>query len=284
MTLNAFFESACRRWPDAVALDIPPGQGRAARQTVTYRALHQRAGCLAAAIHPHVVGDDPIVAILLPRASIDAYAGPLGVLMSGAAFTAIDPSFPDERVRTILDDCRAVALVTDRAGGARARRLGVDTPQIAVPDASEWSGRVEGGGSCREAEASSLAYVIYTSGTTGRPKAVMVEHRAIANLIASDVEAFGLGPGDRVGQGSSHAYDSSIEEIWLAWSAGATVVVLDDEVVRSGPDLGPWLEAERVTVLCPPPTLLRTLEPGAGTRLRAVRLLYVGGEIGRAHV
>jgi hypothetical protein len=124
-----------------------------------------------------------------------------------------------------------------------------------------------------------LAYVIYTSGTTGKPKGVMVEHRNIANLVASDLDEFGLGPDDRVIQGSSAAYDSSIEEIWLALASGATLVVMDDEAARLGPDIVEWLRRERATVFCPPPTLLRS----SGCRdpqsaLPDLKLLYVGGE------
>ena len=81
------------------------------------------------------------------------------------------------------------------------------------------------------------------------PKGVQVEHRAIANLIASDRTYFDVDAADRCVQGSSPAYDSSVEETWLALSAGATLVVLDDDAARLGPDLVEWLRRERVTVL-----------------------------------
>ncbi len=126
---------------------------------------------------------------------------------------------------------------------------------------------------------SSLAYVIYTSGTSGRPKGVMVEHRNIVNLVESDRRYFDLGPGDRVAQSSSCAYDSSVEEIWLAFGSGATLVVMDDDAVRLGPDLVAWLRSERITVFCPPPTLLRmTACEDPARELPELRLLYVGGE------
>ncbi|HLQ37684.1 MAG TPA: AMP-binding protein, partial [Planctomycetota bacterium] len=124
-----------------------------------------------------------------------------------------------------------------------------------------------------------LAYVIYTSGTTGAPKGVMIEHRSIANLVASDLVAFAPGPEDRVLQGSSLAYDSSLEEVWLALASGGCVVVADDETVRRGPDLLPWLRAERISVLCPTPTLLRALGCREPQReLPQLRLVYAGGE------
>src|SRR5438093_5653073 len=125
---------------------------------------------------------------------------------------------------------------------------------------------------------SSLAYIIYTSGTTGRPKGVMIEHGGIANLVQGDLDTLGITPFDRCGQSASSAYDSSVEETWFALAAGATLVVMDDDTTRLGPDLVPWLRRERVSVFCPPPTLLRTTGcADPGRELPDLRLLYVGG-------
>ena len=73
----------------------------------------------------------------------------------------------------------------------------------------------------------------------------VVEHRGVVNLITSGVARFSVGVEDRMSQNSSPAYDSSLEEIWLALAAGATLVVMDDATVRSGPDLVAWLRRER---------------------------------------
>ena len=110
-------------------------------------------------------------------------------------------------------------------------------------------------------DANCLAYLIYTSGTTGHPKGVMIEHRSVTNLVLSDRDYFKLAPKVRIAQTSSNSYDSSVEEIWLAFGCGGTLVVASDDVVRLGPDLGKWLQDEKINVLCPPPTLLRIRTP-----------------------
>jgi non-ribosomal peptide synthetase component F len=49
--------------------------------------------------------------------------------------------------------------------------------------------------------------------------------------------------------------------------------------VRLGPDLVAWLRRERITVFCPPPTLLRALDVRSPrAELPDLRLCYVGGE------
>ena len=264
--LHQSFADLAHRCPDLIAIDVPPGKGRPARETITYAALDAAADRLAATLRPLVHGEC-IVAIRIPRNSPRLYLAQLAVLKAGAAFTCIDPAFPEERVREILEDSQAIAILEpDSSGGIAVTRVPHDRVEATDPAPFEPA-------------PDTLAYVIYTSGTTGRPKGVMIEHRSIANLVASDRAEFALGPNDRVIQGSSAAYDSSLEEIWLAFAAGATLLVMDDTAARLGPDLTAWLRRERATVFCPPPTLLRSM--GCADPLAALpdlRLLYVGGE------
>ena len=279
--LHGFFAASAAAHPHRAAVEVPEGPGRP-RRSLTYAELDRRSDALARRLAPWV-GPDAIVAVELPRDTPDLFVAMLGILKAGAAWTAIERAFPDDHARYLVGDAKAVAFVTDAAGRERASRLGlpservVDIASVAAPGAGVGLG--VGAPTPAWLSPSSLAYVVYTSGTTGRPKGVMIEHRGIANLVGSDIGYFGLGPDDRVAQGSSPAYDSSVEEAWLALAVGATVVVLDDDTVRSGPDLATWLAKERVTVFCPPPTLLRAMGCRDPQRaLPALKLLYVGGE------
>ena len=283
--VQEFFSASARRWPNHPALEIPPGNNRPLRQRLSYAELQHHARHLAASIQP-LIRDESVVAILLPRTTPDLYVAQLAVLFAGAAYTCIDPTFPEEQLREILTDAAAVVVFTDTDGAARVTSLGVPPDQIQLVHQLRTTTPSPAAGSVpapipsnSKTTPRSLAYIIYTSGTTGRPKGVMIEHRSIANLIGTDLAEFGLTPQDRVAQGSSPAYDSSVEEIWLAWAAGAALVVMDDDAARLGPDLVPWLQQERISVLCPPPTLLRTTgcaDPAQA--LPGLRLLYVGGE------
>ncbi len=278
--LHEFFVRAARRWPDRTAVEVPPGPYRPARRRTTYAELDRQSDALALLLRGAVSGEC-VVAILLPRSSSHLYAAQIAVLKAGAAYACIEPTFPDARLLDVLTDARPVRLLTDPAGRARAIAAGFNAAAIMDVVQHPAPVRAPHGPPAPPPwlTPSHLSYVIYTSGTTGRPKGVMIEHRSIANLVASDVETFRLHPDDRVAQGSSAAYDSSVEETWLAFASGAAVVLMDDDAARLGPDLVAWLQRERISVFCPPPTLLRAMgceDPAA--ELPGIHLLYVGGE------
>ncbi|MFD0867282.1 AMP-binding protein, partial [Tessaracoccus lubricantis] len=123
------------------------------------------------------------------------------------------------------------------------------------------------------------AWVIFTSGSTGKPKGVAVTHRSAAGFVDAESRLFlvgdPIGPGDRVMAGLSVAFDASCEEMWLAWRYGACLVPAPRSLVKSGMELGPWLEANQLTVVSTVPTLL-LLWPAEA--LAGVRLLILGGE------
>ena len=272
-TVLDLLDRAHRAAPESIALEIP-GIARwtyAELDESSRRAASAITSCLA-----DLPSRDAVVAVALPRSTPWLSASLLGAMRAGAAYVAIDPVFPAKQAAAILADAGAVALIAEDPRAAEIlAHLGVAIP-VLRPDALAASPAVR---EFAAPEPDALAYVIYTSGTTGEPKGVEIEHRSILNLIDGDRDAFGLGPGDRVAQGSSASYDSSVEEMWMAWSVGATVVTMDDDTARLGPDLLPWLVRERITVLCPPPTLLRTLACDDPQRyLPHLRILYVGGE------
>jgi amino acid adenylation domain-containing protein len=277
--LHNIFEHQAGRTPHAIALEVPPRRAGETRQRLTYAELDARAEALAHRLSTWVTGEC-VVAVLLPRAGPDLWVAQLAIMKAGAAWTCIEPDTPEERLRFLLEDSRAVAVVAEADRHDVLRATGFPESRIVSPRA------VPGSNAVAHARTSpawlgpeTLAYVIYTSGTTGRPKGVMIEHRSVANLVQADAARFGITPADRCAQTSSAAYDSSVEELWLAWGVGATVVVVDDERVRSGPDFLPWLREERITVWCPAPTMLRmTCSDDPRRDLPDVKLVYVGGE------
>jgi non-ribosomal peptide synthetase-like protein len=119
-----------------------------------------------------------------------------------------------------------------------------------------------------------LAYIIYTSGSTGRPKGVAIDHPSIVSFVRVAADVYGVGLGDRMYQGMTIAFDFSVEEIWVPWAAGATLVPKPAGVSLLGPDLHDFLARRRITAMCCVPTLLATIEDD----LPDLRFLLVSGE------
>lgn len=262
--LHDLFGRTAAAWPDRIAVACDG-------QVWTYRDVDRASNRLARVLRAGGVRRGDHVGLLLPR-SADAPIALLAVLKAGAAYVPLDPDYPADRIAYILDDCKAHSLITVSELGARHAGF---SGSVVRPDAGH--GELDDD-SVPAAEsgvaASDVCYVIYTSGTTGRPKGVQVEHRNASHLVRAEGEIFRVVPDDRVYQGFSVAFDASVEEIWLAFFVGATLVVATKEMVQSGPALSRRLTEAGVTVFSTVPTLLALMESGLPT----VRLLILGGE------
>jgi non-ribosomal peptide synthetase-like protein len=244
----------------AVAGDSPAVDSGA--RTLTYAELEQAATAIAERLAAHGVGPGDTVGVRIVSGTTDLYIAILGILLAGAAYVPVDAEDPDERARVVFEESAAAAVIT--------------TDLVITPTAVG-AGRAPI--TLREVEPTDDAWVIFTSGSTGKPKGVAVSHRSAAAFVEAESRMFlqdaPIAPGDRVMAGLSVAFDASCAEMWLAWAYGACLVPAPRSLMRSGVDVGPWLEANRVTIVSTVPTLV-SLWPDSA--LEKVRLLIMGGE------
>ena len=239
------FAAQAARTPDAVALI-------AGTERWTYRELARKAAELAEHLRRRGVAPEDRVAIRLPR-SADLIAVLLGILEAGAAYVPLDPAWPEERIRLMLEDCGAKVLV---APGFEIKALAVHP--------SPARGRGAGG-------EGSLAYLMYTSGSTGRPKAVGITHHNLAAFIHWSAGAFPELSG-KVLFSTSVCFDLSVFEIFGTLACGGTLIVAEN--VLALPDLPAAGEVE----------LINTVPSGLAELLRlgplppAVRAITLCGE------
>lgn len=265
--LHEFFERQADLRPEAIAVIH-------GKECVTYTELDHQANRMAHHLHTLGVQNGSRVAILLPR-SIGCYAAMLGTLKAGAAYVPLDPSHPADRLRYIVEDAQVDALIstsemTDALQDFHGIVIRTDSDRALIAEQSS----IRLSRSAVSIAPHDLCYLIYTSGSTGRPKGVMIEHRNASHLVQEEGQLFGVQPQDRVYQGAPLTFDLSVEEVWLAFRSGATLIAATPEMVTAGPDLGQLLNQAGVTVLSCVPTLLAMFNDN----LPALRLLILDGE------
>jgi non-ribosomal peptide synthetase-like protein len=260
--LHDYFEQQAAQHPTQIALVCH-------EQRLSYGQLEERSNQLAHYLGTRGIGIGTRVGLLLER-SIEVYIAVLGILKAGAAYVPMDPDYPTDRVQYILTDSEVELLLTTPA--MLAKHPDLPCPSFCLDP--EILNRQPTTSPSLEIAARELCYIIYTSGSTGRPKGVMLEHRHAVNFVWAAQDVYGVQSTDRFYQGFSIAFDASIEEIWLTFAAGATLVVGTAEMVRAGSALAGILTRLEVTVFSCVPTLLSMLQEDLPT----VRLLILGGE------
>jgi len=240
-TVIDLFHDQVRHRPGAIALSAGATQ-------ITYAELAQRVTTLAATLRAQGAGPEVLVALQLER-GVDAIVALLAVLESGAAYLPIDPAYPEERIRFMLEDARPLLVIEQ---GLAIRACGTPEPARASRGTSD------------------LAYVIYTSGSTGRPKGVQLEHRGLTNFIRAFAEIMQVTPESRILQFASLSFDASVEETFTALTSGACLVLASREELMPVEPLVATIARERVTSALLPPSVLALLDPRDTPTLRVI--------------
>lgn len=261
--LDARFRAVAARHPGRTAVTD-------ARGSVTYGRLAEHADAVSRALHGRVLPGQPVA--LRAGRSWRALAGLLGILGAGASYLPVDPGYPQERQRYLLDDSGTRLVLSE------GRSAAGETP-LADLGALVLASRP----STADAPAlpADTAYTIYTSGSTGAPKGCVVGHAQVLALLDAAVPLFGAGAEDVWTLFHSWSFDFSVWEIWGALLYGGRAVVVDRETAADPDAFSALLAAEGVTVLNQVPSAfgnLVTETAATGARLPALRHVVLGGE------
>ncbi|MEO8429879.1 MAG: amino acid adenylation domain-containing protein [Acidobacteriota bacterium] len=268
-TVHGWFERQAARTPDTVAVVFEA-------ESLTYGELNERSNRLGRYLVGRGVGPDVLVGLCMER-SIEMVVGLLGILKAGGAYLPLDPGYPVQRLKFMLDDAAAAIVLTQERlvdflpeGSFERLRLDMDWPEIErESDENPRSLALE----------EHLAYVIYTSGSTGTPKGVEVSHAAILNHMFWMQSVFPLTDRDRVLQKTPISFDASVWEFLAPLLAGAGLVMANPGDHRDAAALVRTIVRHDVTVLQVVPTLLQMLLEEE--RLRecvSLKRVFCGGE------
>ena len=205
-----------------------------------YRQLRDLAAALAATLDSQAPEEEPPLTAVFGHRSITAYAGVLGALLRGHGYVPLNPAFPTDRTRAMLQRSGCRSLIVDHHGARQLEEVldGVDGPLLLLMpehdevasfaarwpahrflsradlvDASRWA--------AREVDPDGIAYLLFTSGSTGQPKGVMVAHRNVTAFVDAMVERYGITEQDRFSQTFDLTFDLSAFDMFVCWERGA---------------------------------------------------------------
>ncbi len=227
-------------------------------ERITYRELNLKANQLAHYLKRFGVGQDIIVGLCMER-SINMVVGMLAILKAGGAYLPIDPEYPQERIKSIIDDANTPILLTHRLFTEELSLNNIEV--INVERDKDIIGKEDSENllldDSMKVTPNNLVYVIYTSGSTGRPKGVLVEHKGLVNMIFAHRDVFKETDQDRFSQIANVGFDGCSFEIWPALSIGAELHIVD-EITRNDPFiLIDWLIEKEITISFMPTPLER---------------------------
>jgi amino acid adenylation domain-containing protein len=269
-TVSGLLAEAVHTRPDAIAL--VSHDEHVSLQELVARA-HRVAGTLARA----GCSTDTVIATYLGR-SIDLVVLVLGIVEAGAAFVALDPAYPSERVRVIATEAKPALII--------ARTVDIDwapCPVWTVAQAAD--GPLTPERTVRAGLEAALA-IVYTSGSTGTPKGVIITHRVVLNRLLWTWRCLDLSSRDVALLHRSTTLVSFATELLAPLLVGARLIVASDADASDPRRFWALLVTHRVTQLRETPAASRPLlEFGEATRpSSALCTLFIAGEPARGEL
>ncbi|CAI1955221.1 non-ribosomal peptide synthetase [Serratia plymuthica] len=273
-SLHQFLERQAECTPDAPALCYE-------HHSISYRQLNLQANRFAAFLRQQGLQPDDRIALCVdrgPEIVIALYA----ILKAGAAYVPLDPDYPQDRLRHMLQDCGAKYVLIDDGGEHALHPLrDITVPRLHLQrDSHLWRHTsADNLAPLASDPQRSLAYVIYTSGSTGKPKGVMNEHRGVINRLLWMQQAYPLTSEDVVLQKTPFSFDVSVWEFFWPLMVGARLALAKPGGHQDPEYLSACIAKYGVTTLHFVPSMLQLfLRHGDMAQCNALRRIMCSGE------
>ena len=244
-------------------------------KTLSYQELNEQANQLAHYLVERGVVAGSVVGIALDR-SIAMVVAMVAVLKTGACYLPLDASYPQDRLRFMVEDSGAGTLLSDKAGcasfdGVQLEVIDLHREQNNIIRQSVQNPSLAG-------TADSLAYIMYTSGSTGTPKGVEVLHRGIVRLV-KNTNYVQLDSSDVFAQISKFSFDAITFEVWGALLNGGRLVILPYETILSPSRFAEALCNSKITTMFLTAALFNVVAKRRPNAFAGVRNLLAGGDV-----
>ncbi|WP_298514635.1 amino acid adenylation domain-containing protein [uncultured Kordia sp.] len=183
---------------------------------IDYKTLLEKVDEVAGELKHRNVLPGSLVGVCMNR-SWELIAALIGVMQAGCAYVPLDPSYPEDRIKYMLKNSRAVITIVDAEQTANLCKDA--TELIQIDNLGNHKSAVV------KASANALAYIIYTSGSTGKPKGVAVEHRSAVAMSQSMRALFSDAELNGMLAAASVCFDTSVMEIMGTLALGGKIIL-----------------------------------------------------------
>ena len=261
-TIVDLFEEAVSMHPDNIAVSYE-------NKNLRYKELNETANRIAHSLKKKIeIKKDDVFAVLMGR-SENMIISILAILKTGAAYLPIDPEYPLERKKYMIDDSAAVAILSDQniIEGYENRFIEFENLNFELESPLNLDKKIS---------PNDLIYVIYTSGSTGKPKGAMLEHRGLVNMVQDQIKSLNINSEDHILQYASISFDASVYEIFQSLLSGAKLCIPNSETRMDLKQLSNYLKSELISVTILPPVISPHLD---FTDQNSLRLIISGGDV-----
>ncbi|MHB9857126.1 condensation domain-containing protein [Streptomyces sp. YIM S03343] len=245
---------------------------------LTWHDLDTRANRLARLLRDHGVGDSTVVAVCLTD-PVDALTALPAVWRASAVSAPVDPARTADAADDIaaqIGRLRPGLVLTDSSVAAT---VALDDHDVLLLDQVADTLAAQPG-SPLETDFGGPAHVALTSGAEDGPKAVLLDHQALADTAAAQQDAIGLDPDDGVllqAPADSYLY---LTAVLAAFSAGARLVLptspASGDASTAAALISATIGAGNISCAVLTPALLGALDPDGPAG--ALRTVLVSGE------
>ena len=247
LTIIDVFEEQVKKYPNKIALssgDI----------SLTYSELNNRANIVATKLQSLGVKNKHIVALMLNR-NENMIITILGILKSGATYMPIDPDYPSDRIKFMLDNSATYALVTTKS---LFDNINYENQTVFI-DNLNFNDTIENLNIKYSSD--SLSYIMYTSGSTGNPKAVSIKHYNVINFVKSMQKRLNYIPDEEniVLSVTTMCFDIFVFEVFPTLLSGLHLVIANEMEARSPELLSKIIIDKKISKILTTPSRMKLL-------------------------